>query len=157
MFHCLTFSFRCSTLHVSAYMDHLQVCMMFHFYIPEEICFAGFVFAFCCTWLYFARFHLCFSVLFFFVNFAVSCVSVCLAAGRRQHNLKTYWTIQCSRMLKYSIISQMYCIMCSNLINLHFTKSCILSLFFASSFYETRRSLCQDINLLALLITSAST
>jgi hypothetical protein len=26
------------------------------------------------------------------------------AARRRQHNLKTYWTIQCSRMLKYSII-----------------------------------------------------
>jgi hypothetical protein len=25
-------------------------------------------------------------------------------AHRRQHNLKTYWTIQCSRMLKYSII-----------------------------------------------------
>jgi hypothetical protein len=26
------------------------------------------------------------------------------AARRRQHNLKTYWTIQCSRMLKYSTI-----------------------------------------------------
>jgi hypothetical protein len=25
------------------------------------------------------------------------------AALRRQHNLKTYWTLQCSRMLKYSI------------------------------------------------------
>jgi hypothetical protein len=44
---------------------HLQVCMMFYFYIPEEICFAVFV-AFSCTWLYFARFHLCFSVVFFF-------------------------------------------------------------------------------------------
>jgi hypothetical protein len=29
------------------------------------------------------------------------------AARRRQHNLKTYWTIQCSRMLKYNIIDQM--------------------------------------------------
>jgi hypothetical protein len=27
------------------------------------------------------------------------------AARRRQHNLKTYWTIHCSRMLKYSIQS----------------------------------------------------
>jgi hypothetical protein len=26
------------------------------------------------------------------------------AARRRQHNLKTYWAMQCSRMLKYSII-----------------------------------------------------
>jgi hypothetical protein len=26
------------------------------------------------------------------------------AARRRQHNLKTYWTIQCSRMLKYNIV-----------------------------------------------------
>jgi hypothetical protein len=26
------------------------------------------------------------------------------AARRRQHKLKTYWTIQCSRMLKYNVI-----------------------------------------------------
>jgi hypothetical protein len=26
------------------------------------------------------------------------------AARRRQHSLKTYWTIQCSRMLKYNIV-----------------------------------------------------
>jgi hypothetical protein len=38
--------------------------MMFYFYIPEGICFAVFV-AFFCTWLYFTRFHLCFSVVFF--------------------------------------------------------------------------------------------
>jgi hypothetical protein len=43
---------------------HLQVCM-FHFYIPEGICFAAFV-AFSCTWLYYARFHLFF---FCFVSF----------------------------------------------------------------------------------------
>jgi hypothetical protein len=34
---------------------------MLYFYIPEEICFAVFV-VFPCTWLYYARFHLCFSV-----------------------------------------------------------------------------------------------
>jgi hypothetical protein len=28
------------------------------------------------------------------------------AARRRQHNLKIYWTIQCSRMLQYSIIKK---------------------------------------------------
>jgi hypothetical protein len=28
------------------------------------------------------------------------------AARRRQHNLKTYWTIQCRRMLKYNIINK---------------------------------------------------
>jgi hypothetical protein len=43
---------------------HLQVCMMFYFYIPEGICFTAFV-ALSCTWLHYARFHLCFSVVFF--------------------------------------------------------------------------------------------
>jgi hypothetical protein len=37
--------------------------MMIHFYIPEGICFAAFV-AFSCTWLYYARSHLCFFVVF---------------------------------------------------------------------------------------------
>jgi hypothetical protein len=54
--HCLTFSFTlyttCFGLH-----GHLQVCMMFYFYIPEGICFAVFV-EFSCTWLYFAHFYL---------------------------------------------------------------------------------------------------
>jgi hypothetical protein len=31
-----------------------------------------------------------------------------IAARRRQLNLKTYWTIQCSRMLKYNIIISRY-------------------------------------------------
>jgi hypothetical protein len=44
---------------------HLQVCVIcFYFHIPEGICFAGFT----CTWLRFARFHLCFSVLFSSLN-----------------------------------------------------------------------------------------
>jgi hypothetical protein len=59
MFHCLTFSFTlyttCFGLH-----GHLQVCRMFYFRIPEGICFAGFS----CMVLHFARFHLCFPVLF---------------------------------------------------------------------------------------------
>jgi hypothetical protein len=38
--------------------------MMFYFYIPEGICLAAFV-ALSCTWLQYARFHLCFSVVFF--------------------------------------------------------------------------------------------
>jgi hypothetical protein len=54
MFHCLTFSCRCFTLHVSAYMAIFRRVGCFYFHIPEGICFAGFT----CTWLPFARFHL---------------------------------------------------------------------------------------------------
>jgi hypothetical protein len=36
----------------------------FYFRIPEGICFAGFT----CTWLHFARFHLCFHALFSSLN-----------------------------------------------------------------------------------------
>jgi hypothetical protein len=46
-------------------------------YIPEGMCFAVFV-AFSCTWLHCARFHLCFSVVFFSVNFLI--LYVCLPA-----------------------------------------------------------------------------
>jgi hypothetical protein len=55
---------------------HLHVSMMFYFYIPEGICFAAFV-ALSCTWLYYARLHLCFSVVFF-RSFSDSCVRVSL-------------------------------------------------------------------------------
>jgi hypothetical protein len=52
-------------------------------FIPEGICFAAFV-AFSYMWLYFARFHLCFSVVFFFVNFLIFvCVFACLLAGQQ--------------------------------------------------------------------------
>jgi hypothetical protein len=44
--------------------------MMFHFYIPEGICFAAFV-AFSCTWLYYAVSHLCFLLLCVFVSFLI--------------------------------------------------------------------------------------
>jgi hypothetical protein len=92
----LTFSCRCSTLHVSAYMA-IFMCMMFHFYIPEGICFAAFV-AFSCTWLYYACSHLCFSVVFSLVSwFLCACLLSCLSllsigsqTDRRQHNLKTH-------------------------------------------------------------------
>jgi hypothetical protein len=47
----LTFSCRCSTLHVFGLHGHLQVCMMFHFYYPEGICFAAFL-AFSCLFLH---------------------------------------------------------------------------------------------------------
>jgi hypothetical protein len=52
--------------------------MMFHFYVPEGICFAAFV-ALSCTWLHYARFLLCFSVVFF-RYFSDSSVCVCLFA-----------------------------------------------------------------------------
>jgi hypothetical protein len=70
---------------------HCFCCLFLHVVI---LCTFPFVFLFCCV--------------FFFVNFMVLvcvcvCVCVCLQA-RRQHNLKTYWAIQCSRMLKYSIM-----------------------------------------------------
>jgi hypothetical protein len=58
----LTFSCRCSTLHVSAYMTIFR-CDDVSLFIPEGIGFAAFV-AFSCTWLYYARSHLCFSVVF---------------------------------------------------------------------------------------------
>jgi hypothetical protein len=47
------------------------------------------------------------------ITFEVKLPSACsfivdgLAARRRQLNLKSYWTIQCSRMLKYNIINQL--------------------------------------------------
>jgi hypothetical protein len=54
---------------------HLQVCRMFYFRIPEGICFADFT----CTWLHFARFHLCFPVLFSsLILLFHACVFVCL-------------------------------------------------------------------------------
>jgi hypothetical protein len=46
--------------------------MMFYFYIPEGICFAAFV-ALSCTWLHYARFHLCFSVVCVFCLLTFSC------------------------------------------------------------------------------------
>jgi hypothetical protein len=58
---------------------HLHVCMMFYFFIPEGICFAVYV-AFSCAWLYFARFHVCFSVVFFVVVNFLILVCVCLLA-----------------------------------------------------------------------------
>jgi hypothetical protein len=59
---------------------------------------------------------LCFLVVFSLVSwFLCACLLSCLsllsqgqynkAARRRQLNLKTYWTIQCRRMLKYNIVS----------------------------------------------------
>jgi hypothetical protein len=54
MFHCLTFSCRCFTLYVSAYMAIFKCVGCFYFHIPERICFAGFT----CMRLPFARFHL---------------------------------------------------------------------------------------------------
>jgi hypothetical protein len=75
-----------------------------------------------CTWLYYARFHLCFSVSFLILVCVFACLPflvVCRnvrqrtiynkAARRRRHNLKTYWTMQCSRMLQYSIINPYMC------------------------------------------------
>jgi hypothetical protein len=46
MVHCLTFSCRCSTLHVSAYMAIFRSVGCFYFHTPEGICFAGFTCAF---------------------------------------------------------------------------------------------------------------
>jgi hypothetical protein len=72
-------SCHCLTLHVSAYMAIFKCVRYFYFHISEGIFFAGF-FAF------FSRGHtlhvsICvFPVLFFFVNFVVSCVCVCLLA-----------------------------------------------------------------------------
>jgi hypothetical protein len=43
MFHCLTFSCHCFTLHVSAYMAIFKCVGYFYFHIPEGICFAGFL------------------------------------------------------------------------------------------------------------------
>jgi hypothetical protein len=93
-------SCHCFRLHVSAYMAIFRRVGYFYFYIPEGICFAGFCLF--CTWSHFARIRLCFPVLFFFVNFVVCCVCVCLlafslllllfynrAARRRKHNLQT--------------------------------------------------------------------
>jgi hypothetical protein len=60
-FHCLTFSCRCFTLYVSAYMAIFRSVGCFYCHIPEGICFAGFT----CTWLPFVRFHLCFFVVLF--------------------------------------------------------------------------------------------
>jgi hypothetical protein len=83
--HCLTFSCRCFTLHVSAYMAIFRCVGYFYFHIAEGICFAGFCLF--CTWSHFARFHL-------WGGLNITC--------------KTHWTIQCSRMLKYSIISSLF-------------------------------------------------
>jgi hypothetical protein len=41
MFHCLTFSCHCFTLHVSAYMAIVKCVGYFHFHIPKEIVFTS--------------------------------------------------------------------------------------------------------------------
>jgi hypothetical protein len=64
--------------------------MMFYFYIPEGICFAAFI-ALSCTWLHYARFHLCFSVVFFRL-FSDSCVHVCLLAYLQEYESETSYT-----------------------------------------------------------------
>jgi hypothetical protein len=62
---CVQLYCRCFTVlhlvssfarHVSAYMAIFMCVGCFHFRIPEGIYLAGFT----CTWLHFARFHLCF-------------------------------------------------------------------------------------------------
>jgi hypothetical protein len=47
-----TFSCRCSTLHVSAYIVIFRCVYDVSLFIPEGICFAAFV-ALSCTWLYY--------------------------------------------------------------------------------------------------------
>jgi hypothetical protein len=92
-------SCHCFTQHVSAYKANFKCVGYSYFHIRVGICFAGFFSFFFCTRLHSVRFHLwgglnmryyfctvvyifftylCFSVLFLFVNFVVSCVCVCL-------------------------------------------------------------------------------
>jgi hypothetical protein len=69
------------TLHVSAYMAIFRCVGYSYFRILEGICFAGFT----CTWLHFARFHLCFPVLFSsLILLFLACLSACLASKTRE-------------------------------------------------------------------------
>jgi hypothetical protein len=75
MLHCLTFSF---TLYTTCFglHGHLQVCRMF------------------CFVFYF----------YFFILFSYFVTSTIKLHADGNITCKTHWTIQCSRMLKYSII-----------------------------------------------------
>jgi hypothetical protein len=96
----------CFSLH-----GHLQECRIFYFCMLEGFCFA----AFFCFFSHGDTLHvsICvFSVLFSFVIFVVFlhvCLSACFffvvclfCQTDRNITCKTDWTIQCSRMLKYS-------------------------------------------------------
>jgi hypothetical protein len=74
-------------------------------FIPEGICFAVFVAFVACCYIMQFLIRVCFCCVS--VNFHILVCKTIYnkAARRRQHNLKSYWTIQCSRMLKYNIMS----------------------------------------------------
>jgi hypothetical protein len=104
MFHCLTFSCRCSTLHVSAYMAIFRCVWCFTFIFLKESA-SLFLLPFLARGytlhVSICIFLLCFSLIFLFL---CVCVFACLlrqlnvrqwniynkAARRRQHNLKTW-------------------------------------------------------------------
>jgi hypothetical protein len=125
-------SCHCFTLHVSAYMAIFKCVGCYYSHVLEGTCFDGFFCILhvvtLCTWLCFCRFSYVFSCSIFPFYFAVPCVRVyllvflcCLFGAAETCSVKqwqltstiklhadgnitykTHWTVQCSRMLKYS-------------------------------------------------------
>jgi hypothetical protein len=80
MFHCLTFSCRCFTLHVSAYMAIFKCVGRFYFHIPEGNCFAGFTCTFSSVgWVKSEVLFRYYGVLLFIIIMLFCTVMVCMS------------------------------------------------------------------------------